>query len=144
MLNSILKNKKIVMIIIALILVSVIAVVAIKGFSDKKRNSTGNNTEQSDSQTEKEPYDGDGLDVVEPDADEKEDSTSVDGSWDKDPDKKPSSEKPKDETKDNANNDKVENGNSDTDDEDNVAEDNDTDKKDEDVAEDDKSWGTIF
>ena len=144
MLNRILKNKKNVLIIIALFLIAVIAIVLLKGCSNEKGSGVGINMEQDGSQTKEEPYDGDGLDVIGQDNDEKEDSTSVDDSWEEESNKQSSGDSPNNSNQNNADS-SDDNGNNNTGDEEDTDDKKDeTDQSDEDIATDEKSWGTIF
>lgn len=151
MLNRIIKNKKLLILVIALISVVGVAIVLIKGCLTENSGGSETNVEEDANHIEEELYDGDGLDVVEQD-EEQEDNTSVDGSWEKETEKKPSGESAGNDSKDNTNNANKENAennnsNNNTSDNgnDNTGDKNDeTDKSEDDVIVDDKSWGNIF
>lgn len=146
MLSDVLKNKKIIIAVVALILVVGVSIILFNGFIGDDGSKTGTETEVDSILSEDEPYDGDGLDVVEPQdntqENSKEDSTSVDGSWEEETESKNSNESSEKDNKndvDKKDDTVIEDNNNDTGNEKNEGA-----SGEEEVAEDEKTWGTIF
>lgn len=138
MLKQIIKNK-----VFLFVVTSVLIIVgAILFISDKKETDKSTQENVKNEQEEKEPYDGNGLDIVEDDKETGEDSIDASGTWD-------DSSVGSNQTNNNIQSDKSE-SETNTDEEHNQNDELTNDKKDdddsigEDTLVDDKEWSEIY